>query len=80
MIKFRTIPHLLEIFVLPEIEKRLKSGQIRDGELPIELYQFRAIQRKMPDGKISINLFSPYRKCEIQLSFFFLPAKALIVS
>ena len=77
MIKFRTIPHLLEIFVLPEIEKRLKSGQIRDGELPIE---FRAIQRKMPDGKISINLFSPYRKREIQLSFFFLPAKALIVS
>ena len=52
MIKFRTIPHLLEIFVLPEIEKRLKSGQIRDGELPIELYQFRAIQRKMPDGKV----------------------------
>lgn len=52
MIKYRTISHLLQIFVLPEVEKRIKSGQIKDNGLPIELYQFRAIQRKLPDGKI----------------------------
>jgi len=52
MIKFRTIAHLLQIFILPEVEKRIKNGQIKKNDLPINLYQFRAIQRKLADGKV----------------------------
>lgn len=52
MIKFRTISHLLKIFVYPEVEKRIKKGTIKESGLPLELFQFRAIQRKLPDGKV----------------------------
>jgi len=46
MLKYRTVSHLLKIFILPEIEKRIEKGTIKDCDLPVELYQFRAIQKK----------------------------------
>lgn len=52
MIKFRTISHLLKIFILPEIDNRINNGTIKESNLPLELYQFRAIQRKLPDGTV----------------------------
>ena len=52
MIKFRTISHLLEIHVLPEVEKRIKNGKIKEGDLPLELNQFRLIQKKLPKGNV----------------------------
>ena len=52
MIEFRTIAHLLEIFILPEIEKRIKEGKVKESTLPLELYQFRAIQKVLPDGTV----------------------------
>lgn len=51
MIKFRTISQLLKIFVLPEVEKRIKDGTTKESDLPLELFQFRAVQKKQPDGK-----------------------------
>jgi len=42
MIKFRTISHLLEIYVLPEIEKRIENGKIKRSDLPLEVNQFMA--------------------------------------
>lgn len=52
MIKFRTISHLLEIYVLPEVEKRIKDGTIKGSDLPLEVNQFRLIQKKLPNGNM----------------------------
>jgi hypothetical protein len=52
MIKFRTISELLRIYILPEIEKRIRDGVIKESALPFELYQFRAILRRLADGKV----------------------------
>lgn len=50
MLKYRTISHLLKIFILPEVEGRIKNGTIRRCDLPFELHMFRIIQKKLPDG------------------------------
>lgn len=52
MIQFRTISQLLKMFILPEVEKRVREGIIKEDDLPLELSQFRAIQKKLPDGKL----------------------------
>jgi len=52
MIKFRTISQLIKVSILPEIEKRIQEGTISATDLPIELNQFRIIQRKLSDGNI----------------------------
>lgn len=52
MIKYRTISHLIKLFLLPEIEKRIKDGTIEESNLPLEIIQFRAIQKKKSDGNI----------------------------
>ena len=53
MIKFRTISHLLQIFVLPELKRRLSDASLDHSKLPFEVKQFRAIQRKLPSGKVN---------------------------
>ena len=50
MIKHRIISDLLKMFILPEVEKRIKNGIVKKIDLPIELHLFRIIQKKMPDG------------------------------
>jgi hypothetical protein len=45
----RTISQILEIFVIPEIEKRIANGKIEKSDLPLEIRQFRAIQKKLGD-------------------------------
>lgn len=52
MMKYRTIAQLINLFILPEIEKRIKKGAIKKSDLPIEIIQFRAIQKKQSDGKV----------------------------
>jgi len=52
MIKFRTISHLLEIYVLPEVKKRIGNGKIKESDLPLELNQFRLIQKKLAKGNV----------------------------
>jgi len=52
MIRYRTISDLIKIFLLPEIEKRINDGTINEGDLPFEIIQFRAIQKKQSDGNI----------------------------
>lgn len=51
MIKFRTIGQLLNLYVLPEIEKRIAEGNIEESELPLNVFQFRAIQKKISEDK-----------------------------
>jgi hypothetical protein len=50
MIKYRTISDLLKIFILPEVEKRIKNGIVKGIDLPIELHLFRIIQKKLSEG------------------------------
>jgi len=50
MIYYRTISHLIELFILPEIKKRIKNNTIKKDDLPFEITQFRTIQVKQPDG------------------------------
>lgn len=45
----RTISQILEIFVIPEIEKRIASGKIEVSSLPIEIRQFRTSQKEETD-------------------------------
>jgi len=52
MIKFRTISHILKIYVLPEVKKRIENGKIKRTDLPLEIHHFRLIQRKLPSGNI----------------------------
>jgi|LGVF01.1.fsa_nt_gb hypothetical protein len=52
MTVYRTISHLIKIFLLPEIEKRIKNGTIKENDLPLEIIQFRAIQKKQSDGNV----------------------------
>ena len=52
MIKFRTISHLLEIYILPEVGKRIKDGTIKGSDLPLEINQFRLIQKKLYNGSV----------------------------
>jgi hypothetical protein len=52
MIKFRTISHILKIYVLPEVKKRIENGKIKRNDLPLEVNQFRLIQRELPNGNM----------------------------
>jgi hypothetical protein len=40
------------MFIFPEVEKRIEKGEIQESDLPFEIYRFRAIQKKLPDGNI----------------------------
>lgn len=40
----RTISDAVRIFIIPEIDRRLKSGKIKQNRLPIEIDQFRVLQ------------------------------------
>lgn len=53
MLKFRTISQLIQLFVLPELRQRLANGTLDATKLPLELKQFRAIQRRLADGSVS---------------------------
>ena len=52
MIRYRTISDLIKIFLLPEIEKRINDGTINESDLPLEIIQFRTIQKKQSDGNV----------------------------
>lgn len=45
--------HLIQLFVLPEIKKRIENGSITQDQLPIEISHFRAYQFKNTEHKIS---------------------------
>lgn len=51
----RTVSHIIRMFAIPEIEKRIASGSITEANLPLEIKQFRAIQKK--SRKEVSNLF-----------------------
>lgn len=44
MMKFRTISHLLELFVIPEIQSRIASGALSISDLPVHVWRFHVIQ------------------------------------
>jgi len=52
MIQFRTISQLVNLYILPEINKRIQSGKINKNKLPLELFCFRIIQKKGKNKKI----------------------------
>ncbi len=53
MLKFRTIGQLLNLYILPEIEKRIDEGTIEENELPFNVFQFRIILKKISEDKVS---------------------------
>jgi len=48
---FRTISHLLKLFVIPEVENRISSGKITN--LPVQLNQFKIIWDKLNNKVIT---------------------------
>ena len=52
MIEYRTISDIINLFLFPEIDKRIQNGIIKKSDLPLEIIQFRAIQKKQSDGSI----------------------------
>jgi hypothetical protein len=52
VLKYRPISEVIRIFVLPEIDKRLREGRLSSTNFPIELQQFRAYQVNEGAGKI----------------------------
>ena len=52
MLKFRTIGQLLNLYVLPEIETRINEGIIEEKELPFDVFQFRAILKKISKDRV----------------------------
>lgn len=52
MLKFRAISQLVQLFLLPEVRRRHLSGALDDSMLPLEVKQFRAIQRRVSDGSV----------------------------
>ena len=53
MFHFRTISQILQMYILPEVVKRITDGTLQESDLPLEVHQFRAIDRKLPDGGVS---------------------------
>lgn len=51
LLYYRAISQILRLFVLPEVESRI-GNSLNKEELPLELRDFRVIQRKLPDGSI----------------------------
>jgi hypothetical protein len=49
----RTVSHLLKLFIIPEIEKRIANNSITKDKLPIEIKQFRASQKQEPTGNFT---------------------------
>ena len=41
---YRPVSQMLQIFVLPEIGKRVSSGAIAEANLPLQVHQFRVVQ------------------------------------
>jgi len=54
MMKFRTISHLLELFVLPEVQARVASGKLTQSSLPLHVSRFHVIQGIRP-GNVVVN-------------------------
>ena len=54
VLTFRPLAQIINIFVLPDIRRRIEDGTIKDSELPLEISAFRAYQHKLSDGKISL--------------------------
>jgi hypothetical protein len=44
----RTISQVIKLFILPEVERRVANDSISKDKMPIEIKQFRAIQKKEP--------------------------------
>lgn len=56
VIHYRTISDLIRSYIIPEIDKRIKSRRINQKELPFEINQFRILQSaKQSDNKIELN-------------------------
>ena len=51
---YRPISQMLQIFVLPEIDKRVKSGAIAEASLPLHVHQFRVVQPG-PEHLVELN-------------------------
>ena len=41
---YRPVSQMLKLFVLPEIDRRVRSGVIRKASLPLQVHQFRVVQ------------------------------------
>jgi len=41
---YRPISQMLKIFVLPEVDRRVKSGAIAESNLPLHVHQFRVVK------------------------------------
>ena len=41
---YRPVSQMLQIFVLPEVGRRVRSGAIAEASLPLHVYQFRVVQ------------------------------------
>ncbi len=44
MMKLRTIAHLLELFVIPEVRARIASGVLNEAALPVHVRLFQVVQ------------------------------------
>lgn len=65
LLKYRTISHVLGLFVLPEVDKRINQGRVRQTDLPLEIGVFRAIQKR-ENGKV-VPVVEINEECDIQL-------------
>ena len=41
---YRPVSQMLQLFVLPEIKKRVRSGAIAEASLPLQVREFRVVQ------------------------------------
>jgi hypothetical protein len=49
----RTVSQVVKLFIIPEVERRIANNSISKDKLPIEIKQFRAIQKREPTGIIT---------------------------
>lgn len=54
IVLYRPISQMLQIFVLPEIDRRVKSGAITETSLPLHVHQFRVVQPG-PEHFVELN-------------------------
>lgn len=53
VMEYRPISQVVKIFIIPEVEKRIKDGKLSIDNLPLELSNFHVYQQKKSDGKIN---------------------------
>ena len=68
---YRPVSQMLQIFVLPEIGRRVRSGAIADAGLPLHVHQFRVVQPG-PGHSVELNE-------QVQLRVSVKPRKAMKV-